>query len=205
VASGTSIATLRDRLVGGWAASQRAIFSLLARGVVTVSRSAAVHTAAWKKVMEDLEVDFVVEATRAIRTSPFLEAVAPTPARPVKSVQRFDEPLDLDIDPRLIPAPPPEPLPFATPEAPAPAAWAPIAPGTARKVASKPGASTAGTGWRGTTRSRSPQAQECLDNGRTELAAGNSHSALAHLRRALQLSPGDAEIAGEIGRAIKRA
>jgi hypothetical protein len=215
VASGTSIAALRSRLEAVWAASQRAIFSLLARSVLTVSRSSSVHTSAWSQVMEELKVDFVVEAARPTRSSPFLEAVAPAPA---KGYARFDGPIDLDIDPRLTSPlePPPLPAPAArapTGRAPAASAMAPrsIAPAAPRPAAPvapstppSPGSSRAGTGWRGTAAARSPQAQECLDNGRMELAAGNSHSALAHLRRALQLSPGDSEIAGEIGRALKR-
>jgi cytochrome c-type biogenesis protein CcmH/NrfG len=65
------------------------------------------------------------------------------------------------------------------------------------------GPPTAGTGWRGGVTTRSRDAQEALDLGRTELAAGRTRSALAHLRRALQVAPGDAEIAAEVGRAMK--
>jgi cytochrome c-type biogenesis protein CcmH/NrfG len=54
-------------------------------------------------------------------------------------------------------------------------------------------------------RSRPREAQECLDLGKGELEAGRASSALAHLRRALQLAPGDSEIAGWIGRALKGA
>ncbi len=94
---------------------------------------------------------------------------------------------------------PPAPAPFPVPAAPAvpPVPVAPAAP-----VASSPESPTAGTGWRGGARARSREAQESFDLGRRELAAGRSSSALAHLRRALQLAPGDAEIAAEIGRAL---
>jgi cytochrome c-type biogenesis protein CcmH/NrfG len=67
------------------------------------------------------------------------------------------------------------------------------------------GAPTAGTGWRGESRTRSREAQECYDMGRIELAAGRTQSSMAHLRRALQLAPGDAEIAAELGRAMTGA
>jgi Flp pilus assembly protein TadD len=64
----------------------------------------------------------------------------------------------------------------------------------------EPGAATAGTGWRGVARSRSREAQEAYDLGRLELDAGRTSSALAHLRRALQLAPGDADVASALQR-----
>jgi hypothetical protein len=76
VASGTTLASLRERLAGTWSASQRATFSLLSRGMVTVSRSASAHPAAWKKVMAELGAEFVSAAPRAARPAPFTEAVA---------------------------------------------------------------------------------------------------------------------------------
>jgi hypothetical protein len=186
VANGTTIASLRDRLVRSWGPSQRAVFSLLARGLVTVTRAAAAHPAAWKKVMEELGVEFVTEAPREARSTPSTRAAG----------------LELDLGPEVAP-----PLEFAEPPRkplagtpgkppPAPARPAPPAPGA-------PGASSAGTGWRGGAPRRSRDAQECFDLGRAELTAGRASSALAHLRRALQLAPGDAEIAGWIGRALK--
>jgi Flp pilus assembly protein TadD len=42
--------------------------------------------------------------------------------------------------------------------------------------------------------SRSPEAQACLDRGLAELAAGNGNTAIALLRRATQLAPGDSEV-----------
>jgi PilZ domain len=159
VANGTSIASLRGRLEPRWSASLRAVFSLMARGVLTLSRSSAAHLSAWKKVMADLDAEFVLEQQLASRPAPSLQAFLVE-------------------------------VPFAA----APVAAAP--------VAAAPGSATAGFGWRGGARLRSREAQESFDLGRTELAAGRANSALAHLRRALQLAPGDPDIATEIGRAM---
>jgi hypothetical protein len=191
VASGTTLASLRTRLAGTWNVSQRAVFSLLARGAVTVSRSASAHPSAWKKVMAELEADFVPEVTRSNRTVPLVERP------PQRSTPHFDEELNLDLDPRFTPPPVPSPMMQTVDPAPPP-------PPSATPPAPHPGGATAGTGWRGGARTRSPDAQECFDLGRLELQAGRGHSALVHLRRALQLSPGDPEIAAEIGRAMSR-
>jgi Flp pilus assembly protein TadD len=69
--------------------------------------------------------------------------------------------------------------------------------------AGAPPSATAGTGWRGAGRTRSADAQEAFDLGRQELEAGRTKAAMALLRRALQLAPGDAEVASELGRAMK--
>jgi Flp pilus assembly protein TadD len=64
-------------------------------------------------------------------------------------------------------------------------------------------AASAGTGWRGMHRQRSPDAQRAFELGRIELAEGRVRSAVALLRMALQLAPGDAEVAAELGKAMK--
>lgn len=190
VAGGTTIASLRARLAAGWSASQRAVFSLLARGVVTVSRGASAHPSAWKKVMAGLGAEFVTEAPRAVKPAPFIERLVAGNAAAARGGE--------EIGAKPAPTPPASAL-LPVPAAPAvpPVPVAPAAP-----VASSPESPTAGTGWRGGVRARSREAQESFDLGRRELAAGRSSSALAHLRRALQLAPGDAEIAAEIGRAL---
>ncbi len=181
VASGTTIASLRDRLATRWSASLRAVFSLMARGVLTLSRSSAAHLSAWKKVMADLDAEFVLELQRA-RPPPAaalsVRVAAASPPPPSSG-------LEFDLKPAASPptGPPRHEDPFAA-------------------AVSAPGASTAGTGWRGGVHHRSRGAQESLDLGRAELAAGRGSSALAHLRRALQFAPGDPEIASEIGRAM---
>ena len=98
-------------------------------------------------------------------------------------------------------APPPPPLPLPLPRAAPP----PVARPTPLAVEAVGGEPSAGNGWRGGSRARSAEAQEYFDLGRAELAAGRGHSAMAHLRRALQLAPGDAEVAAELGRAMTGA
>jgi hypothetical protein len=183
VASGTTVASLRGRLATSWSASQRAVFSLMARGVVTLSRGAAAHPSTWKKVMSDLEFEFVMEMPPTYTPLPFLESEASRGPPPSESGMAGD--------------PGPDTTPAIT--------VAQLEDLGTLEEAPPAFHSTAGTGWRGGVRLRSREAQESFDLGRTELAAGRGNSALAHLRRALQLSPGDSEIAAEIGRAIKGA
>jgi hypothetical protein len=182
VAGGVTIAALRQRLEDRWPVMQRALFALLTRGVVTVSRGAAVQPESWRAVMAGLATTFVVEPL-VPRDVPAFGFAAPPPAWPQPPV----EPIDL---------PPLEPPPVAPPAATTPPAVAAAAPAPG-------GSATAGTGWRGAGRARSAEAQEAFDLGRQELAAGRSKAALALLRRALQLAPGDAEVAAELGRAMK--
>jgi hypothetical protein len=198
VAGGSTVASIRDRLGARWSSLQRAFFSLLERGVVTISRRASAHPSAWKKVMAELRADFLAEAPRSVRPGPIIERTA-------RKDSELDGTLDLDLDPALAPLldlseAPPTPAP-AAPPATRPSAAKPPAAGPAGSPPG-PAGSTAGTGWRGDARTRSRDAQECFDLGRSELAAGRSHSAMAHLRRALQLAPGDPEIAAEIGRVM---
>jgi hypothetical protein len=161
--------------------------------VVTVSGSSAAHPSAWKKVMAELNVDFVAEVPPLARSVPFIERTAAT--RP----PRLDEPLNLDLDPRFTPPPELAQVPSVAAAA-RPVPGTPLAPPLGGQAPS-----SAGTGWRGELRYRSSEAQACFDLGRTELSAGRNQSAMAHLRRALQLAPGDAEIAAEIGRALSSA
>lgn len=97
------------------------------------------------------------------------------------------------------------PLEVATPAA--AASWS--APGSepARTVSSAPGLATpvpapdfagAGGGWR-SARTRSAEAQAVYERALEELQAGSVNGALALLRRALQLAPGDPEIAHALG------
>ena len=195
VAGGSTIASLRERLGASWNVTQHALFGLMSRGLVTVNRSAASHPAAWKKIMAELEAEFVQEVPRAVRTSHLLERFA---VRGTASTRRdIDGALVLDLGPGETTTPAPRAAPPAvTSPAVMPVATPIPVPGT---VAGGP---TAGTGWRGEARARSREAQECFDLGRTELAAGRTQSGMAHLRRALQLAPGDAEIATDLGRAM---
>ena len=195
VASGTTIASLRERLEARWTLSQRALFSLMARGAVTVNRGAASHPADWKKVMAELAAEFVQEAPRTTRAPPILERPAVRGTAPLRT--DADGALEFDLGPSAMPPPIPPTAPEPPRVAPVAAAVPPVP-----DAGGATGGPTAGTGWRGGARTRSPDAQECLDLGRVELEAGRTHSAMAHLRRALQLAPGDAEVAAELGRAM---
>lgn len=58
----------------------------------------------------------------------------------------------------------------------------------------------AGVGWRAAApRPRSADAQQCLDLARAEMGVGHLNGALALLRRALALAPGDPEISDVLG------
>lgn len=194
VAGGVTIAALRQRLGEGWPRAQRSLFALLSRGVVTVSRGAAVHPEAWRGAMEELGAEFVVEAPPP-REVPGFERLTPAPMQAWRPTPP-PEPIDLpplqptgDVPPPLPTPPPLRATPLAAPPPPA--------------GAPPPATATAGTGWRGTGRARSADAQEAFDLGRQELEAGRTKAAMALLRRALQLAPGDAEVAAELGRALK--
>jgi hypothetical protein len=197
IAGGSTIATLRDRLGDRWSGCQRALFGLMTRGVVTVNRSAASHPAAWKQVMKELEVEFVPDVPRlgraATREVPVIRRTA-TPDLDLAGAFEFD------LAPATVEPAPPEP-----PPPPRAAPPPPVARPTPRVVEALSGEATAGNGWRGGSRARSREAQEYFDLGRLELAAGRGNSAMAHLRRALQLAPGDAEVAAELGRAMTGA
>lgn len=190
VGSGTSIGELLARLQDDRGPTQRALFSLLAHQHLTLARGASVHPEAWKRILADLEATLAVEGLAAAPTPPPLRP-APPPRRP--------------------PVAAPTPVPPAVPVRPAPtplplearafargidsgAAW------TAPSRAPTPDFAGAGVGWRAPAGPRSSEAQECLDLAAAELEAGRAHRALALLRRALALAPGDAEIAGAIGK-----
>jgi hypothetical protein len=205
VAAGTTIASLRDRLVATWGESQRALFGLMSRGVVTVNRSAASHPSAWKQVMKELEAEFVPEAPRPNRT---ITREVPVVRGAATLHFDLDGALEFDLTPGPPPpsqAAPPSPPPRAQPPPLPRAAPPPVPRPTPLAVEAVGGEAFAGNGWRGGSRARSPEAQEYFDLGRAELAAGRGHSAMAHLRRALQLAPGDPEVAAELGRAMTGA
>jgi hypothetical protein len=61
----------------------------------------------------------------------------------------------------------------------------------------------AGAGWRAPATTRSPEADGLFQVAVKQIEAGQAHQALALLRRALGLAPGDVEIAGAIGRAMR--
>jgi hypothetical protein len=178
VGSGATIAELRARLRDGWPTAQRALFSLLAHQHLTLSRGASVHPESWRKILSEAEASLAIEDLRAPSPSP----------------------------PPLAPRPPAQtPPPMQRAHTPAPgegrAAARSVDLGGGWGVPTEPPPADfegAGVGWRG-QRERPPEAQGCFDRARAEIAAGRVAGALALLRRALALAPGDREIAAELG------
>jgi hypothetical protein len=168
VGNGASIKVLRHKLHDSWTVSERMLFALLSRGLLTVAGGAASKAGAWKQIMREAGVEFVLEA----RTSPTPPQLVYT--KPAAQPEPPAGPVEAGALPASMPPPP-----MSDTEA------------------------TAGTGWRGAPRRRSADAQEAFDLGRAELAEGRFKTAMALLRRALQLSPGDAEVAAELGKAMR--
>ncbi|HYG68602.1 MAG TPA: PilZ domain-containing protein [Anaeromyxobacteraceae bacterium] len=94
VASGVTVRELRYALRGRPEEATRAIFSLLARQHLTLSRGASVHPTAWRRILADLEASFAAEAllspraplpsrppSRAAAASNAMRAPEPTPSR----------------------------------------------------------------------------------------------------------------------------
>jgi hypothetical protein len=77
---------------------------------------------------------------------------------------------------------------------------APSAPGLAARAGGPARDEGKGTGWRQPARARSGEAQAAFDRARAEFSAGNVNGAIALLRRALALAPGDPEIADVLGK-----
>jgi hypothetical protein len=224
IASGARVDELMARFRDGWPAAQRALFSLIARQAVTFQRGQAVHPDSWKKILSDVEASLAVEALGRVDpglrapSAPLPSATAPpTAARtPPPAAQRpFMAPPPAPARPSVVPGPgaadawtggqPRDPtrvvdlpddgssLELASGNVPrAPAA------GNDAPRGVHPDFEGAGVGWRRAGR-RSGEAQAAYESGLAEIRAGNVAGALALLRRALALAPGDPEIAHEIG------
>jgi hypothetical protein len=217
IASGARIDELMARLRDGWSAAQRALFSLIARQAVTFQRGQAVHPDSWRKILTEVEASLALESLdrvdqglRAPSTPPAPRPAA-APAAPV---------------PAAPPAAPRAPAPRGQARSPAARAaggWtgaqpydptrlvelqddgsslelaaptpAPGAPDARRDAAH--GRDPAAAGWRRS--GRSAEAQAAYDGALAEIQAGNVSRALALLRQALLLAPGDSEIAQRLG------
>lgn len=211
VGSGTTAGELRARLRDAWAAAQRALFSLLAHQHLTLSRGASVHPESWRRILTALEASLAVEDLRPPVPPPWPRPGASLPAAPAPTPPPVARASPAPTPPPgagPVPARTPAPLATPVPHAPARA----VAPGDSRSVARSldggggwvgprppPDYHGAGVGWRA-PRERPPEAQGCLDQAKLEIAAGRVHGALALLRRALALAPGDPEIAEELGK-----
>jgi hypothetical protein len=111
IGSGVRVDELQTRLRREWPATERALFSLLARHAVTLSRGQAAHPTAWKKILAEVEAALAVES---------LSGTPPSdPSRPAASAQRATP------VPLATPVPVATPVPLAGRETrgPAPAPW----------------------------------------------------------------------------------
>jgi hypothetical protein len=222
IASGTRIDELMAHLRDRWPAAQRALFSLIARQVVTFQRGHAVHPDSWKKVLSEVEASLAVEELGkeipALRSTPRpptpesapearpgLASAAPAPSIPV--VERATQAAP-DAPARGAaraaetswgaPAHEPSPrveLPRDDRAEPLELAT-PTPAGTRAHGADFKGA---GVGWR-KAGARSADAQAVFDRALEELRAGSVAGALVLLRRAMALAPGDPEIAQALGK-----
>jgi hypothetical protein len=188
VGSSTSVGQLMARFKDVWGTMRPVLFSLLAHGYLTVSRSAAVQPTAWKGVVEGLEVAPAMTPRPAVAALLASKPTAPAPgSAPTPPPARAAR------------APDSSPEPSKTPE---PRAWARGFDsghtwGAPRHTA--PDFTGAGVGWR-TAAPRTPDAQRLVEAAERELAAGRHGAALALFRSALVLAPGDPDIAAAIGK-----
>ena len=213
VGAGARVGDLRTQLPLSWPRTQRAFFSLLGRGFIILSRAEATHPVRWKRILG--------------------EPAEPARDRPKATVDvEREEELVLErpgdvagaAEARPDPAPGPEgirpsnPLPPPLPEGAAARVDGPLAtsvaaskppplPGAGERAGKNgrhaPDFSGAGVGWRTPVRPRSAEADALLNAARVELEERRTHQALALLRSALLLAPGDPEIASAIGRAMQ--
>jgi hypothetical protein len=206
VGTGATVFELKSRLRDRWAVGQRALFSLLTSQFVTLTRGGAVPFANWSKLLHELENELAASS---------LEEPASPPSRPAPAAPRPPT-RTMPAAPRAPgpPSPPARPAPGARPatgflpEVPPPPepalpSWAHPGPGdhdssagldmdlealeldTSRGAPGRP--------------ARPAEAEEAYQQALVELAGGRYVSAMALLRRALALSPGDAEIARRLG------
>jgi hypothetical protein len=183
VGPGARVGELRSGLGMGWQRGQRAFFALLAQGHLTLSRASGTHPLSWRSVLDG---PLPAPERRAKAPPPPAGPPATAPARtPAPAAVRTPTPAPVRT-------PPPAPQTVTPPPAAAPAPRRP-----------SPHDARAGGGWRAAAGPRPPAADELYQLGRSEIAAGRSHQALALLRLALSMAPGDAEIAVAIGLAMQ--
>ncbi len=216
IASGARVDELMARLRDRWPAAQRALFSLMARQAVTLTRGQAAHPDAWKRILTEVEASLAIESLGSAGP-PVAAPPSPRPAAPPPGRTATPPPT-----PRATPAPIPSASPWGAPprdpsrvveihdEGGPPleiATPAPIRPGQEPAAAAiaaqppKPDFKGAGVGWRARApRLRPPEAQKLFEEALGEIRAQNVNGAIALLRRALALSPGDPEIASELGK-----
>jgi hypothetical protein len=200
VGSGISVGELMQRLKDIWGRAQHALFSLIVRRHLVLSRGASVLPATWKQILSDLEATLAVEE---------LERSTPRAPPPPLPSQPF---------PASTPARTPAPGHTFVPAVSAPVHAAPPAPAPPARPETRAGMRSldsggpwgahephadfkgAGVGWRTQPRPRSPEADQLFRHASLEAEAGRVDAAIGMLRQALQMSPGDPEIAALLGR-----
>jgi hypothetical protein len=186
VASGARIDELLARFRDRWPRIQTALYSLLARNHLALTRGAAVLPDAWRRILADLE--------GVLAAAELEDAQAPTP--PPGWGRALTPPPASSWTPAPAPGPAAAAVAASKPVAPtAPAAepwpWTaalePIA-----TAAEPPPPEPAG-------RRRGSEAQAYFDRALAEAGCGHTAAAVALLQRALALAPGDPEIADALG------
>jgi hypothetical protein len=208
IGSGARVDELRALLRDRWPAALRALFSLIARQIVTFQRGQAVHPDTWTPILHEIEASLAVESLKPTETPRPPPRAAPAPApRPATPASA---PLRAVATPQAVRPIVHRDVPSATGEAadlldragrfavrreevfdrPG---WA------APERDPQPGARGAGGAWR-EARQRPADAQAVYDRALQELEAANFNGAIALLRQALALAPGDPEIAARLGK-----
>jgi hypothetical protein len=181
VAAGMRVADLRSSFALGWQRGQRAFFSLLAQGHLTLSRGSASHPLRWRGILGEVAVP---QGAERPSLTPPLSSPKPTPA-----------PTSTPKAPAAVSAPLPTPVPSPV------VAIEPTATHSLRR--DRTNDARAGGGWRAPAGPRPKTAEEMFQMAKSEISAGRLHQALALLRLALTLAPGDPEIAITIGVAMQ--
>jgi PilZ domain len=186
VGTGATVFELKSRLRGRWQEAQRALFSLLTGNHVTLSRGGAVPFANWSSLLHELEAELAAASLGETTSSrPIARPTVAPPPRPAdgspaaapsgryaaaqKPVDFADGASGLDMDPSTL------------------------------ELDLTPRRPQAGSGWANRPSPRSREAEEAWQQALLELAAGRSITAVALLRRALALAPGDPEVARKLG------
>lgn len=227
---GARIGELRTTLSRAWPRMQRALFALLGQGYVTISRADAGHPVTWRHVLGGDAAPALSGTIRVPTPMPVPTASPPalpegTRAAPVsrRVSERMDGGGDAPVPtptphrastpggtrmPTLapgriaIPTPPRLAAPTA-PRTPTPPPRSPTTPAPTR-LATPGRTPVVGTpAGRRPGQPRSPEVETLYQLGLAELQAHHSHGAMALLRRALALSPGDPDISSAIGRALR--
>jgi hypothetical protein len=84
IASGVRVDELQARLHDRWSAAQRALFSLIARQAVTLSRGQAVRPDAWKQILTEVEASLAIDSLGKTGEQP-ISSPPPPPSPPPAS------------------------------------------------------------------------------------------------------------------------